>query len=922
MEKIYQPQELEQAWYKTWEERGYFAPSGNGQPYCIVIPPPNVTGRLHMGHGFQHAIMDALTRYHRMDGHQALWQVGTDHAGIATQMVVERQLNSEGKSRTEIGRDAFIKRVWDWKDESGNIITQQLRRLGSSLDWTRERFTMDEELSSVVQKVFIDLYNEGLIYRGNRLVNWDPKLLTAISDLEVISEEEDGSLWYFSYPITDSNENLVIATTRPETLLGDTAVAVHPEDERYKHLIGQQVKLPICNRNIPIIADTYVDPAFGTGCVKITPAHDFNDYEMGLRHDLELINILTDDAAINEEAPSQYVGLDRFVARKKVVEEMKSLGLLEKIEPHRLKVPRGDRSGAIVEPYLTHQWYVSVESLAGPAITAVESGEIEFVPKNWENTYFAWMRDLKDWCISRQLWWGHRIPAWYDEEGKVYVGDSEEAIRFAHKLDEKITLHQDEDVLDTWFSSALWTFSTLGWPNETSFFDRFHPTNVLVTGFDIIFFWVARMIMMTLKFTGQVPFKKVYVTGLVRDESGQKMSKSKGNILDPIDLIDGIDLEQLVTKRTADMMQPKLIDQIEKNTRASFPSGIAAYGTDALRFTFYSLASTGRDIKFDLGRIEGHRNFCNKIWNAARYVEMNTDGKIIGSSEDHVKYMSIADHWIISSFEKTLSAVRHSLENYRFDTAAQDLQEFVWNEYCDWYVELSKPVLWDEETNQAEAKAARYVLLSTFEKILRLLHPFMPFITEELWQRCASQLRIQGESIMMQPYPCVAPENLNLQAEAEIDWIKGVVVGIRNIRGEMDISPAKAITVYLRSSDEEDKNSLMQHKHLLKKLAKLEEINWLPASEEAPVSAVQLYGNLEILVPMDGLIDIEAEKSRLNKELNKLQINAKALEGRLNNPKFVSNAPEKIVEKERNKLREIKSASAMLRQKKDELDSV
>lgn len=922
MEKIYQPQELEQAWYKTWEERGYFAPSGNGQPYCIVIPPPNVTGRLHMGHGFQHAIMDALTRYHRMDGHQALWQVGTDHAGIATQMVVERQLNSEGKSRTEIGRDAFIKRVWDWKDESGNIITQQLRRLGSSLDWTRERFTMDEELSSVVQKVFIDLYNEGLIYRGNRLVNWDPKLLTAISDLEVISEEEDGSLWYFSYPIADSNENLVIATTRPETLLGDTAVAVHPEDERYKHLIGQQVKLPICNRNIPIIADTYVDPAFGTGCVKITPAHDFNDYEMGLRHDLELINILTDDAAINEEAPSQYVGLDRFVARKKVVEEMKSLDLLEKIEPHRLKVPRGDRSGAIVEPYLTHQWYVSVESLAGPAITAVESGEIEFVPKNWENTYFAWMRDLKDWCISRQLWWGHRIPAWYDEEGKVYVGDSEEAIRFAHKLDEKITLHQDEDVLDTWFSSALWTFSTLGWPNETSFFDRFHPTNVLVTGFDIIFFWVARMIMMTLKFTGQVPFKKVYVTGLVRDESGQKMSKSKGNILDPIDLIDGIDLEQLVTKRTADMMQPKLIDQIEKNTRATFPSGIAAYGTDALRFTFYSLASTGRDIKFDLGRIEGHRNFCNKIWNAARYVEMNTDGKIIGSSEDHIKYMSIADHWIISSFEKTLSAVRHSLENYRFDTAAQDLQEFVWNEYCDWYVELSKPVLWDEETNQAEAKAARYVLLSTFEKILRLLHPFMPFITEELWQRCASQLRIQGESIMMQPYPCVAPENVNLQAEAEIDWIKGVVVGIRNIRGEMDISPAKAITVYLRSSDEEDKNNLRQHKHLLKKLAKLEEINWLPASEEAPVSAVQLYGNLEILVPMDGLIDIEAEKSRLNKELNKLEINAKALEGRLNNPKFVSNAPEKIVEKERNKLREIKSASAMLWQKKGELDSV
>ena len=663
MDKTYQPKQLENQWYKTWEERGYFAPQGDGDPYCIVIPPPNVTGRLHMGHGFQNAIMDALIRYHRMLGRSALWQVGTDHAGIATQMVVERQLNAAGSSRAELGREEFVKKVWDWKEESGGIITEQIRRLGSSLDWTRERFTMDEQLSSVVEKVFIELFDEGLIYRGNRLVNWDPQLNTAVSDLEVISEEENGFLWHFRYPLAeDPTRHIVIATTRPETLLGDSAIAVNPDDERYKDLVGKFVELPLCNRQIPIIADDYADPEFGTGCVKITPAHDFNDYEVGKRNDLEIINILTNNACINENAPEIYQGLDRFDARKKIVEDMEALGLVDKIEPHKLKVPRGDRSGVVIEPYLTHQWYVAVQSLADPAIKAVEDGDIEFVPKNWENTYFAWMRNIQDWCISRQLWWGHRIPAWYDEEGKVYVGKSEAEIRAKHNLGDEVALRQDEDVLDTWFSSALWTFSTLGWPNEREFFDKFHPTDVLVTGFDIIFFWVARMIMMTLKFTGEIPFKKVYITGLVRDEQGQKMSKSKGNILDPIDLIDGIEIEELVQKRTADMMQPQLKQKIEKHTRDAFPEGITGYGTDALRFTFYSLASTGRDIKFDLGRTEGYRNFCNKIWNAARYVLMNSEEQVlVDGSTISTEHFSIADKWISSRFEQTARSIEESM---------------------------------------------------------------------------------------------------------------------------------------------------------------------------------------------------------------------------------------------------------------------
>ena len=912
MDKTYKPQELEDRWYKTWEDRGYFKPQGKGDTYCIAIPPPNVTGRLHMGHGFQHAIMDALIRYHRMLGKQTLWQVGTDHAGIATQMVVERQLNTKGTSRQELGREAFVEKVWDWKEESGNIITQQLRRMGSSLDWSRERFTMDQELSEVVQKVFVDLFDEGLIYRGNRLVNWDPQLRTAISDLEVISEEEDGSLWHFRYPLANDErtlkgeDSIVIATTRPETMLGDTAVAVHPNDERYLHLIGKSVQLPLCDREIPIIADEYVDPEFGTGCVKITPAHDFNDYEVGKRHNLEIINIFTDDALVNENAPETYRGMDRFEARASIVDQLEALGLLERIEAHKLKIPRGDRSGVVIEPYLTHQWYLAIESLAAPAIKAVEDGDIEFVPKNWENTYFSWMRDIQDWCISRQLWWGHRIPAWHDEHGNIYAAADEASVRKKYDLDDIVTLSQDEDVLDTWFSSALWTFSTLGWPNNRDYFDRFHPTNVLVTGFDIIFFWVARMIMMTLKFTEQVPFRKVYITGLVRDEHGQKMSKSKGNILDPIDLIDGISLEALTSKRTADLMQPQLKQKIERHTRESFPNGIAGFGTDALRFTFYSLASTGRDIKFDLGRTEGFRNFCNKIWNAARYVLMNSEEKQLANSLDS-KNLSISDRWIISRFERAIKQVDLAMESYRFDLASQQLYEFIWNEYCDWYVELSKPTLWDEEKNPENAQATRFVLIFILEKTLRLLHPFMPFITEEVWQKIAPLININGQSIMMESYPTYDRENIDEEAEEHIEWLKGVILSIRNIRGEMDISPAKSINILLRNGSLTDKERMEIHKPYLQKLAKLKDISWLEDGHEAPASATQRFDELEILVPLEGLIDVDAERSRLMKEINKLLSGLKAVETKLNNKKFVNNAPSSIVIKEREKKNQISS---------------
>jgi valyl-tRNA synthetase len=912
MEKTFHPADIESRWYQEWEERGYFAPQGGERAYSIMIPPPNVTGSLHMGHGFQEAIMDALIRYHRMSGYNTLWQVGTDHAGIATQMVVERQLEAQGLSRHELGREKFVEKVWEWKEESGGTITRQLRRLGSSLDWSRERFTMDPGLSEAVQEVFIRLYREGLIYRGKRLVNWDPALHTAISDLEVVSEDEQGQLWHFDYPLAGGEGFVTVATTRPETMLGDTAVAVHPDDERYSHLVGRMVELPLTGREIPVIADEYVDSEFGTGVVKITPAHDFNDYEMGRRHGLAMINIFDDDAAISSEAPQAYRGMDRFEARKQIIADMESLGLLAEVKDHTLRVPRGDRSGVIIEPYLTDQWYVDAREMAKPAIAAVENGDIQFVPKQWENTYFAWMRDIQDWCISRQLWWGHRIPAWYDESGNFYVGASEADVRKENSLPESMTLRQDDDVLDTWFSSALWTFSTLGWPEETPELATFHPSSVLVTGFDIIFFWVARMIMMTLHFRKEVPFHTVYVHGLVRDGEGQKMSKSKGNVIDPIDLIDGIDLESLVSKRTAGMMQPQLAAKIEKATRRQFPDGLGAYGTDALRFTYYSLASTGRDIKFDIGRIEGYRNFCNKIWNAARYVLMNCEGEDCGIGNEEPVELSLADRWISSKLQETAMEVSRTVASYRFDLASQALYEFIWNEYCDWYLELSKPVLWDDSATPAAKRGTRKTLLTVLESQLRLLHPFMPFITEEIWQTVGPLAGKNGKTIMLEPYPQGEDKGVDSVANADIEWLKGVIVGIRNIRGEMNIPPGKQLSVLLRNGDQRDRKRLDNNAQFLKKLAKLEHINWLPQGEEGPMAATSLVGEMEILVPMAGLIDPEAELQRLTREIEKLEKDIARIEGKLGNASFVDKAPSAVVAKEREKLDAQKQSLATL----------
>ena len=933
MDKTYQPHAIETALYQNWETKGYFAPQGSGEPYTIMIPPPNVTGSLHMGHGFNNSIMDCLIRFRRMQGRNTLWQPGTDHAGIATQMVVERQLAADGIGRHDLGREKFLEKVWEWKEQSGGTITRQIRRLGSSVDWSRERFTMDEGLSEAVKEAFVRLHEDGLIYRGKRLVNWDTKFHTAISDLEVENHDEKGSLWNLRYPLADGKKTaegldyLIVATTRPETMLGDSAVAVHPEDERYKALIGSFVELPLLGRRIPIIADDYCDPEFGTGCVKITPAHDFNDYEVGKRHNLPLINIFDKNAAVlaqaqvfnldgsvNEQVeaniPAQFAGLDRFEARKQIVAAFDAAGLLEKIEDHALKVPKGDRSGTVIEPWLTDQWYVSTKPLAEKAIAVVESGEIQFVPKQYENMYFSWMRDIQDWCISRQLWWGHRIPAWYDDAGKVYVGRDEAEVRAKHNL-EGVALRQDEDVLDTWFSSGLWTFSTLGWPQQTDFLKTFHPTDVLVTGFDIIFFWVARMIMLSTHLTGQIPFKTVYVHGLVRDGQGQKMSKSKGNVLDPLDIVDGIDLESLVAKRTSGMMQPKLAEKIAKQTRAEFPDGIAAYGTDALRFTNLALASTGRDIKFDMGRVEGYRNFCNKLWNAANFVIENTDDKDTGINGEAVE-LSPVDRWIISALQRTEADVTRHLDAFRFDLAAQTLYEFIWDEYCAWYLELVKPVLWDENAPIERQRGTRRTLVRVLEVILRLAHPFMPFITEEIWQRIKAQAGVQGETLMLQPWPVANESRIDAAAEGDIEWVKQLMLGVRQIRGEMKISMAKRIDIIVANASAEDLRRLADFEPLLSKLAKLESVRVLAAGEEAPMSATTLVGEMEVLVPMAGLIDKDAELARLDKEVARLEGEVKRVGGKLANEGFVAKAPAEVLEKERAKLAEAEQALAKM----------
>jgi valyl-tRNA synthetase len=922
MDKTYDPHAIEQRWYQTWEQEGDFAPSGEGNPYCIMIPPPNVTGSLHMGHAFQDTLMDALTRYHRMRGDNTLWQPGTDHAGIATQMVVERQLNKQDLTRHDLGRETFIERIWEWKHESGGTITQQLRRMGSSVDWSRERFTMDEGLSEAVRTTFVRLYDEGLIYRGKRLVNWDPVLHTAVSDLEVVSEEESGHLWHMRYPLADApSDYLVVATTRPETMLGDTAVAVNPADERYQHLIGKTVRLPLSDREIPIIADDYVDPEFGTGCVKITPAHDFNDYEVGKRHDLPMINIFTIDACISDTAPGNYAGLDRFEARKRIVSDLEALGLLEKIENHRMMVPRGDRSGSVVEPFLTDQWFVKVAPLAGPAIRAVENGDIRFVPDNWKNTYFEWMRNIQDWCISRQIWWGHRIPAWYDDAGNIYVGLTEADARSRAELGNEIALHQDEDVLDTWFSSALWPFSTLGWPHDTAELRTFYPTSVLVTGFDIIFFWVARMIMMGLKFMDAPPFREVYIHGLVRDAHGQKMSKSKGNVLDPIDLIDGIDLETLVDKRRAGLMQPQMADKIEQHTRKDFPDGIPAFGTDALRFTFAALASTGRDINFDLGRIEGYRNFCNKLWNAARYVLLNTEGKDCGQQGD-VVMLNAADNWIISQLQQTIREVTAAIEGYRFDLAAQAIYTFIWDEYCDWYLELSKPVLTDPESSIDALRGTRRTLVRVMETVLRLVHPLAPFISEEIWQRMAPLAGVSGRTIMRQPYPIADPSLVDAGACEEIDWVKSVIAGVRKIRSGMNIDPRKPLPVMLQNGSAADRDRLENNRHYLENIGRIEAITWLDTGDQAAESATALVGEMKLLIPLSGLIDKDAEIARLAKELENRSKELQRCEQKLANAGFLDKAPAAIVAKEQARASSLKQAISDLEEQKRKIESL
>ncbi|MFO1408562.1 MAG: valine--tRNA ligase [Steroidobacteraceae bacterium] len=923
MDKSYSPRDIEARIYERWESNGWFAPDGDGAPYCIMIPPPNVTGTLHMGHAFQHTLMDALTRLHRMDGDRTLWQPGTDHAGIATQMVVERQLEAEGRSRHDLGREAFVGRVWEWKAQSGGTISRQMRRLGDSVDWTRDRFTMDEGLSKAVTEVFVRLHEKGLIYRGQRLVNWDPVLHTALSDLEVVSEPEAGHLWHLRYPLEEGSGHVVVATTRPETMLGDVAVAVNPADERYQHLIGRNVRLPITGRLVPIIGDDYADPAFGSGCVKITPAHDFNDYEIGRRHGLPLVNVLTADAALNDEVPEGWRGLDRFEARKRVVAEFEALGLLEKVEPHTLPVPRGDRSGAVLEPWLTDQWYVRIAPLAEPAIAAVEDGRIRFVPDNWAKTYFQWMRNIQDWCISRQLWWGHRIPAWYDADGNVYVARSEAdagaQARAKHGRD--VSLSRDEDVLDTWFSSALWPFSTLGWPEATAEVRSFYPSTVLVTGFDIIFFWVARMIMMGLEFAGDVPFREVYITGLIRDEHGNKMSKSKGNIIDPLDLIDGIDLEALVAKRTSGLMQPQMKASIEKATRKQFPQGIPSYGTDALRYTFASLATMGRDIRFDLGRIEGYRNFCNKLWNASRFVLMSV-GEDRAALEGEAR-ASVADRWIRGRLGVAVASVREQMAGYRFDLAAQSAYEFVWYEFCDWYLELVKPVLQSPTAAEAEKRGTRRTLVEVLEGTLRMLHPLMPFITEEIWQRVGPLAGRDGATIMREPYPRADSFPSDPEAERQVAALKAVVLGVRQIRGELDVPPSRATPVWVRTDVAGDAAALEALGPTLARVANLESVTVVASEADLPPCAIAITDGRTVLAPFSRLVDDpSSEVARLAKRAAKAEQERDRAAAKLANANFVANAPPEVVEQERGRIAEFERQLAQLAEQRRRLEAL
>ena len=967
----YRPAELESEAYRRWERAGYFAPRGKGPAFCIVIPPPNVTGSLHMGHAFQDTVMDALTRYHRMRGDCALWQPGVDHAGIATQMVVERQLEAEGLNRRDLGREEFIRRVWAWKESSGGRISAQLRRLGASLDFSRDCFTLDEARSRAVTEVFVRLHEEGLIYRGQRLVNWDPVLQTALSDLEVVSSEEDGHLWRLRYPLVNGQGAVEVDTTRPETMLGDTGVAVHPNDERYSGLIGRSVRLPLVGREIPIVADEAVDPEFGTGCVKVTPAHDFTDYEIGRRHKLPAINLLTPRATLNDAAPKAFAGLDRFAAREAVVETLRQQGALVEVREHRHAVPRGDRSQAVLEPFLTDQWFVRAKPLAEPAIAAVEGGRVRFVPENWSATYFEWMRNIEDWCISRQLWWGHQIPAWYGEAGEIFVGRDEAEVRRRHNLANDFPLRRDEDVLDTWFSSALWPFSTLGWPKETAELQRFYPGTVLVTGFDILFFWVARMIMMGLKFMGDVPFREVYVHGLIRDHQGQKMSKSKGNVIDPLDLIDGVDLETLVEKRTAGLMQPQLTRQIEAATRAQFPDGIPAFGADAVRFSFAAMASTGQDIRYDLDRTAGYRNFCTKLWNAARFVFMqNTRNEGIlpshptnpgsegilsphstnpgseGIPPSHSTNpgskgippsnptpaqdrnaapwtggeSGLADRWILSRLGKALAATRQGLDGYRLDLASRAMYDFVWREYCDWYLELAKIVLAGED--RRAAAAARRTLAQVLEVALRALHPIMPFITEALWQRAAPLAGVGGESVMIAAWPQAEDYPEDAQAEAGIEWLQGFVLGIRRIRGELNLPPGRPLAVLAHGADAQDRARIETLADLLYPLAGISELKLLAADTEPPPAAAALHGELRLLTPLAGVIDSAAESTRLAKLVTQAENALQAAENKLSNPQFRSKAPHEVVQATRDRQKALRRDLERLREQAERVKAL